>query len=186
MGLFGVSEVLNNVGTLMDRSIFKTKIKGLLPTWENCKTSLLPITRGSLMGFFMGIFPGIGPVLPTFISYGLEKKISRHPERFGTGVIEGVAAPEACNNATSIANFVPMLSLGIPTNATMALLLGALMIYGVQPGPLLIKEKPDLFWGLISSMYFGNAMLLVLNLPLIPLWVQLLRVPYSSLAPMVV
>lgn len=185
MGLFGVSEVLNNVGTLMDRSIFKTKIKGLLPTWEDFKTSFLPITRGSLLGFFMGILPGIGPVIPTFISYALEKKISKHPERFGSGAIEGVAAPEACNNATSVANFIPMLSLGIPTNAIIALLLGALMIYGVQPGPLLIKEKPDLFWGLVSSMYVGNAMLLVLNLPLIPVWVQLLKVPYAYLGPMI-
>jgi len=120
MGLFGISEVLNNVGVLMDRSIFKTKITGLLPTWKDMKVSILPITRGSLLGFFMGILPGIGPSIPTFISYGLEKKFSRYPEKFGTGVIEGVAAPESCNNSTSVANFIPMLSLGIPTNSIMA------------------------------------------------------------------
>jgi putative tricarboxylic transport membrane protein len=185
MGLFGISEVLSNVGVLMDRSILKGKIKNLLPTWEDCKVSFLPITRGSLLGFFMGVLPGIGPIIPTFISYSLEKKISKHPEKFGTGVIEGVAAPEACNNATSVANFIPMLSLGIPTNAIMGILLGAWMILGVQPGPLLIKEKPDLFWGLISSMYIGNGMLLILNLPLIPLWVQLLKIPYAYLSPMI-
>ena len=185
MGLFGISEVLNNSGTIMDRSILKTKIKKLLPTWEDWKVSLLPITRGSLLGFFMGILPGIGPIIPTFISYSLEKKISRHPEKFGTGAIEGVAAPESCNNSASVSNFVPMLSLGIPANAVMALLLGALMIQGVQPGPLLVREKPGLFWGLISSMYIGNVMLLVLNLPLIRVWVQLLKIPYAYLGPMI-
>ncbi len=185
MGLFGVSEVLSNMGISMDRSVLKTRIGRLLPSWTDCKTSFLPITRGSLIGFFMGILPGIGPVIPTFISYGLEKRISRHPEKFGKGAVEGVAAPESCNNATSVANFVPMLSLGIPANAIMALLLGALMIYGVQPGPLLIKEKPDLFWGLIASMYVGNVMLIVLNLPLIPMWVQMLKIPYPFLAPMI-
>ncbi len=185
MGLFGVSEIMSNVGVLMDRSVFQTKIKGLLPTWEDVKVSALPITRGSLLGFFMGILPGIGPVIPTFLSYGLEKKFSKHPEKFGTGIIEGVASPEACNNATSVSNFVPMLSLGIPANPIMAIFLGGMMIHGIQPGPLLIKEHPSIFWGLISSMYVGNAMLLILNLPLIPMWVRVLKIPYSYLAPMI-
>lgn len=185
MGLFGIAEVVSNAGVLVDRSIFKTRIKGLLPNWADWKASIAPILRGSILGFFMGILPGIGPVIPTFVSYGLEKKISKHPEKFGTGIIEGVAAPESCNNATSQANFVPMLSLGIPTNIFMAILLGAMMIHGIQPGPLLIKDHPDLFWGLISSMYVGNAMLLVLNLPLIPMWVQILKIPYAYLGPMI-
>ena len=185
MGLFGITEVMRNVGAVMDRSIFNTKIKGLLPSREDIKKSVLPITRGSLLGFFMGILPGIGPVIPTFLSYGLEKKFSKYPEKFGTGVIEGVAAPESCNNATSVANFVPMLSLGIPANPIMAIFLGGMMIHGIQPGPLLIKEHPDLFWGLVSSMYVGNAMLLVLNLPLIPMWVRLLKIPYAYLGPMI-
>jgi len=185
MGIFGISEVLSNIGIPFGRSIFQTKIKSLLPTLQDWKASALPITRGSLLGFFAGIIPGIGAIIPTFISYSLEKKISRHPEKFGTGAIEGVAAPESCNNAASTSSFVPMLSLGIPTNAIMALLLGALMMHGIQPGPLLITEHPDIFWGLISSMYLGNAMLLVLNLPLIPLWVQLLKVPYSYLGPII-
>ena len=129
----------------------------------------------------MGILPGIGNIIPSFLSYAVEKKISRHPERFGTGEIEGVAAPEACNNAAVGGTFIPLLSLGIPANAMTAILLGALMIYGVQPGPLLIRNSPELFWGVIASMYIGNVMLLVLNLPLIPLWVKVLKIPYSYL-----
>jgi putative tricarboxylic transport membrane protein len=130
----------------------------------------------------MGIFPGLSPSIPTFLSYGIEKKLSKHPERFGTGVIEAVAAPESCNNAAAAAGFVPLLSLGIPSNAFNAVLLGALMIYGVQPGPLLIKLHPDLFWGVLGSMYLGNVMLVILNLPLIPIWVRVLRVPYTLLS----
>ncbi len=185
MGLFGVSEVLLNVKSTLDRDVFQRKIKGLLPNLKDWKDSAFPMLRGTLLGFFMGILPGIGAIIPTFISYGIEKKLSRHPERFGTGVIEGVAAPEACNNAAASGNFIPMLSLGIPANPVMALFLGALMIYGVQPGPLLIKEQPGLFWGLIASMYVGNVMLLVLNLPLISLWVRVLKVPYVILYPLI-
>ncbi|MBI4634655.1 MAG: tripartite tricarboxylate transporter permease [Deltaproteobacteria bacterium] len=185
MGLFGVSEVLMNVKAAMDRDVFETKIKGILPTLKDWKDSAFPMVRGTLLGFFMGILPGIGAIIPTFITYGMEKKLSRHPEKFGTGVIEGVAAPEACNNAAASGNFIPMLSLGIPANPIMALFLGALLIYGVQPGPLLIKEQPGLFWGLIASMYVGNVMLLVLNLPLISLWVRVLKVPYVILYPLI-
>ena len=185
MGLFGVSEVLLNVGVHIDREVFKTKIKGLFPNRQDWKDSSMPIVRGSFLGFILGIIPGIGIIVPTFMSYGLEKRLSKHPEQFGTGRIEGLAGPESCNNSAATGNLVPMLSLGIPANAITAILLGALTIYGLQPGPLLIREHPDLFWGVIASMYIGNAMLLVLNLPLIPLWVQILRVPYIILYPLI-
>ena len=130
----------------------------------------------------MGIFPGISPMIPTFMSYAIEKRLSKHPEKFGTGVIEGVAAPESCNNAAAVGSYIPLLSLGIPSNAFNAVLLGALMIYGLEPGPLLIKTNPDLFWGVVASMYVGNCMLLVLNLPVIPLWVKVLQVPQRLLS----
>ena len=185
MGLFGVSEVLLNVGMTIDREIFQKKIQHLLPNRRDWKESSMPIVRGSLLGFFLGIIPGLGTIIPTFLSYGLEKRLSKEPEKFGSGKIEGVAGPEACNNAAATGNFVPMLSLGIPANAIMAILLGALTIYGLRPGPLLMTDNPALFWGLIASMYVGNVMLLVLNLPLIPLWVQVLRVPYGILYPII-
>lgn len=181
IGLFGISEVLVNVETTFKQEIFKAKIKGLLPSREDWKRSIGPIGRGSVLGFFMGIIPGISVVIPTFVSYALEKKLSRHPEKFGTGMIEGVAGPESANNAASAGTLVPMLSLGIPTGAATALLLGALMIHGLRPGPLLIKESPEVFWGVVSSLYVGNLMLLILNLPLISLWVRVLKVPYSFL-----
>jgi len=185
MGLFGVSEVLSSEGSGEDRTIVKTKIRNLLPSARDWKDSSLPILRGTTLGFFLGILPGIGLSIPTFVSYGLEKKLSKHPERFGSGAIEGVAGPEACNNAAAGGTFVPMLSLGIPATASMALFLGALMIHGVQPGPLLVQEHPEIFWGLISSMYVGNVILVILNLPLIAVWVQVLRIPYSFLYPMI-
>jgi putative tricarboxylic transport membrane protein len=185
MGLFGVSEVLLNVGMTINREIFQKKIQHLLPSRRDWKESSMPIVRGSLLGFFLGIIPGLGTIIPTFLSYGLEKRLSKEPEKFGSGKIEGVAGPEACNNAAATGNFVPMLSLGIPANAIMAILLGALTIYGLRPGPLLMTDNPALFWGLIASMYVGNVMLLVLNLPLIPLWVQVLRVPYGILYPII-
>ena len=185
MGLFGIAEVLSNVGHKHEQTVIETKIQGLLPTLQDWKDSFLSIIRGSFIGFFSGILPGFGLTTSAFISYGLEKRLSKHPERFGNGAIEGVAGPETANNANSSGHFVPMLSLGIPSGPTMALLLGALMIHGVQPGPLLITEKPDIFWGLISSMYIGNVILVLLNLPLIPMWVQVLRVPYGFLFPMV-
>jgi len=134
-----------------------------------------------VIGFFLGILPGIGAIIPTFVSYSIEKRLSRYPEKFGTGIIEGVAGPETANNAAAGAAFIPMFSLGIPPNAVMAVLLGALMIHGVQPGPQFIASHPDLFWGVVASMYIGNVMLLVLNLPLIPIWVQILKVPYTLL-----
>ena len=181
MGLFGVSEVLTNVGVAIRREIFEGKIKGLYPNKQDWKDSAKPIARGTLIGFFLGALPGVGSIIPQFIAYVVEKKLSKHPEKFGTGVIEGVASPEACNNSAVTSQFIPLLSLGIPSTGYGALLMGALMIYGIQPGPLLIKNNPDLFWGVMASMYVGNILLLVLNLPLIPLWVRILKIPYSFL-----
>jgi len=186
MGLFGIAEVLENLGVLTKTEIFAGKIKGLFPDREDWRRSLAPIARGSLLGFFLGLLPGVGAIVPQFLSYALEKKLSRHPERFGSGEIEGVAAPEACNNAAVGGTFIPLLSLGIPSNAMTAILLGALMIYGLTPGPLLIKNSPDLFWGVIASMYIGNVMLLILNLPLIPMWVSVLKIPYSYLSSFII
>jgi len=186
IGLFGVSEVFLNLETTFRQDVFKAKIKGLLPNREDWKRSIFPIGRGTILGFFLGIIPGMSVVIPTFVSYVLEKKLSKYPEKFGTGVIEGVAGPEAANNAAFSGTMVPMLSLGIPTGAATALLLGALMIHGLRPGPLLIKESPELFWGVIASLYVGNAMLLVLNLPLIGLWVKILKVPYHFLFPLII
>src|SRR4030043_214788 len=171
MGLFGISEVLVNVETSMERSIFETKIKNILPNLKDWKTSLGPIIRGTILGFFLGILPGAGAIISSFASYAVEKKISKHPEKFGTGVIEGVAGPESANNAATGGAFIPLLTLGIPTGPVLAILLGAMMIHGVQVGPMLIHSHQDLFWGVVTSMYIGNVMLLVLNLPLIGLWV---------------
>jgi putative tricarboxylic transport membrane protein len=181
IGLFGVSEVLLSVEKSFTRDIFETKIKGLLPNLQDWKDSIFPTLRASVISFLMAIIPGISVVIPTFICYSLEKRISKHPERFGTGTIEGVAAPEAANNAAGVGSMIPLLSLGIPTGASSALVLGALLIYGLHPGPLLIKESPEVFWGVIGSMYLGNAMLLLLNLPLIGIWVRLLKIPYAYL-----
>ena len=185
MGLFGISEVLLNLEKGVRQEVFQTQITGLWPTGEDWRRSAAPIARGSGLGFLLGILPGIGAIIPTFISYALEKRLSRYPERFGTGVIEGVAAPEAANNAATGGAMIPLLTLGIAPNVVMAVLLSAFLIHGVQPGPLLIREHPEIFWGVVASMYVGNAMLLVLNLPLIGLWVQLLRVPYGILFPLI-
>ena len=157
----------------------------MLPTREDWKRSTGPIIRGSFLGFFLGILPGGGSILASFVSYSMEKKISKHPENFGTGVIEGVAGPETANNAATGGAFVPLLALGIPPNVVMALLFGALLVHGVYPGPMLMKQHPEIFWGTIASMYVGNVMLLILNLPLIGLWVKLLKVPYRILFPLI-
>ena len=186
MGLFGMSEILINLGQSFKRETLDTKVKNLLPNRQDWKDSAKPIARGTLLGFFLGILPGVGVAITTFISYAIEKKFSKHPEKFGTGVIEGVAGPESANNAAYAGTFVPMLSLGIPTNISTSIILGALMILGLQPGPLLISSKPDLFWGVVASMYAGNVMLVVLNLPLIGLWVQILKAPYSILYVLIV
>ena len=185
MGLFGISEVLLNVEQTAERSIFETKVRNLLPTGEDWRDSIGAILRGSVIGFFLGILPGGGATISAFTAYALEKKASGHPEKFGQGAIAGVAAPEAANNAATGGAFIPLLTLGIPTTATMAILLGALVIYGTKPGPMLIQEHPGLFWGVVASMYVGNFMLLVLNLPLIGLWVKVLKVPYPILFPLI-
>jgi putative tricarboxylic transport membrane protein len=186
MGIFGIPEVLENIEISLKQEVYNTRIKGLLPTRKDWKESGGPIARGTLLGFFLGLLPGVGALVPTFISYAVEKRISKNPEKFGTGTIAGVAGPEAANNAGAGGSFIPLLTLGIPPSAIMALLLSALMIKGVQVGPLLIKDHPDVFWGLVASMYVGNAMLLVLNLPLIGLWVQVLKVPYRVLFPLII
>lgn len=186
MGLFGISEVLINVEQTLSQEVVKTKITNLLPTvrdWAKCKWSIL---RGTILGFFLGLLPGAGPVVSSFVSYSVEKRFSKTPQEFGTGMIEGVAGPESANNASAQAAFIPLFTLGIPPNVTMAILFGALMIHGLQPGPLLILEHPDFFWGVIVSMYIGNILLVILNLPLIPLWVRILRVPYPILFPLIV
>jgi putative tricarboxylic transport membrane protein len=185
MGIYGVGEILVNLEEKLRRDVFSVSIKGLLPDWSDWKASFGPILRGSFLGFFLGILPASGTLISTFVSYIMEKRISRTPERFGHGAIEGVAGPEAANNSASSGTFVPLLTFGIPTTATMALILGALLIHGITPGPLLIRNHPDVFWGVIVSMYVGNLMLLVLNLPLIGLWVRLLKVPYGILFPLI-
>jgi putative tricarboxylic transport membrane protein len=185
MGLFGISEVLLNVEKPMQRIVTNTEVKNLLPNLQDWKDSIMPILRGSFLGFFLGNLPGGGALLSSFASYAVEKKVSRHPEKFGHGAIEGVAGPESANNAAAQGAFIPLLTLGVPNNGVMALMLGAMMIHGIQPGPLLMKENPDMFWGLIASMYIGNAMLLILNLPLIGLWVQVLKVRYEILFPLI-
>jgi putative tricarboxylic transport membrane protein len=186
MGLFGISEVLSNLENPKGVEIFKTSLKGILPTrqdWQQCWASMV---RGSLLGFFIGVLPGGGAIISAFVSYALEKRISKHPERFGKGAIEGVVAPESANNAAASSSFIPLMTLGIPGNAATAMVFIALMIHGIRPGPLLLEQHPDLFWGVIGSMYVGNLMLLTLNLPLIGLWVRLLKVPYRFLATVVV
>lgn len=185
MGLFGVAEVLANLEQIITRQIFETKIKNILPNREDWHASIKPIFRGTVIGFLMGIIPGPSNTISSFISYAVEKKISKNPDRFGKGAIEGVAGPESANNSACAGNFIPVLTLGIPTSAVMAVIVGAFIIHGVTPGPLLIKNHPDIFWGTIASMYIGNAMLLVLNLPLIGIWIKILKIPYGFLFPLI-
>jgi len=185
MGLFGISEVLMNIETDQIRSILKTKVRNLFPNLQDWKKSIGPIGRGSILGFLVGILPGGGAVMSTFLSYTLEKRVSKNPSTFGQGAIEGVAGPETANNSASGGAFVPLLALGIPSNPIMGILLGALMVHGVSAGPLLIKQHPEIFWGVIASMYVGNVMLLLLNLPLIGIWIKVLEIPKSILMPLI-
>ncbi len=185
MGIFGVGEVLINLEATLKQDIYQTKISGLFPTFRDWMDSKWAICRGTAIGFLLGILPGGGAFISSFVAYAVEKRLSRTPERFGTGMIAGVAAPEAANNAATGGAFIPLLTLGIPANSVMAILIGALMIHGIQPGPLLIQKYPQLFWGVVTSMYLGNIMLLILNLPLIGLWVKILRVPYRILFPLI-
>jgi putative tricarboxylic transport membrane protein len=186
MGLFGLAEILCNLEAPENREIFKTALKGLLPTRQDWRQCWASVVRGSVLGFFIGVLPGGGAIISSFAAYAVEKRLSKHPERFGNGAIEGVAAPEAANNAASTSSFIPLLTLGIPGNASIAMIFVALMIHGIRPGPLLLQEHPDLFWGVIASMYVGNVMLLGLNLPLVGFWVRMLKVPYRYLAVVVV
>ena len=183
MGLFGFAEVLRNLESPETRNVVKGKIGRLLPSLADFKQSLAPILRGTGLGAALGILPGNGAVLGPFASYALEKKIARDPSRFGKGAIEGVAGPESANNAGAQTAFIPLLTLGIPPNAVMALMVGAMTIHGIIPGPQVIAKRPDLFWGMIASMWIGNLMLLIINLPLIGVWVRLLKVPYRLMFP---
>jgi TctA family transporter len=184
MGLFGVAQVLVNLEQhAMPRAT--ATVGSLWPSREELRRSVPATLRGTAIGSLLGVLPGGGAILASFAAYALEKKVSRAPARFGKGAVEGVAAPESANNAGAQTSFIPMLTLGIPSNALMALLVGAMSIFGVVPGPRIVEEQPQLFWGLVASMWIGNAMLLVINLPLIGLWVQLLRIPYRLLYPLI-
>ena len=185
MGLFGVGEILINLEDTEAVSILTTSIKNLWPTAADLARSGWAMVRGSFLGFAVGILPGGGAVLASLISYATEKKLSKHPEEFGQGAIEGVAGPEAANNSAATSSFIPLLTLGIPGNASTAMIFAALLIQGITPGPFLLKEHPGVFWGVVASMYIGNVMLIVLNLPLVGMWAQLLRVPYAYMAPLV-
>jgi putative tricarboxylic transport membrane protein len=185
MGVFGLGEILYNIEQREQTGSVLETPKNLLPTLKDWKDSLWPIIRGSLLGFGIGILPGGMPAVASLVSYAVEKRVAKHPEEFGKGAIEGVAGPETANNAATAGGFVPLLTLGIPTNSVLALMLAALMLHGVTPGPLLLLKWPDVFWGVIASMYIGNVMLLVLNLPLIGLFVQILKVPYGILSPLI-
>ena len=186
VGLFAIGELLFNLYRPVRAEPIKAKLSGLLPTRQDWRDSWAAIGRGTLIGFFVGVLPGAGATIASFLAYATEKRLSKHPERFGTGVIEGVAAPESANNAASTGALVPLMALGIPGSGTTAVMLGALTMYGMQPGPLLVSTHPDVFWGLVASMYVGNVMLLVLNLPLAPVFASILRVPYSVLIPIII
>lgn len=182
MGLFGVGEVLCSLEEGDEKQLVTDKIEQVFPGKKDLAAAAGPITRGSLMGFAVGLLPGGGAVIASLLSYAVEKRFSKHPEQFGQGTIEGVAGPESANNAAAGAAFIPLLTLGLPSNAVMALMFGALMIHGITPGPFLIREVPQLFWGVVVSMYIGNVLLLILNLPLIGLFVKLLKVRLSILS----
>jgi putative tricarboxylic transport membrane protein len=183
VGVFAIGEIVSNLGNPEKRTIFTEKVKNLMPTWADFKQSAAPIARGTLLGSFFGVLPGTGPAIASFASYMVEKKLAKDPSRFGKGAIEGVAGPESANNADAQCKFIPMLTHGLPASGVMALMLGALTIQGIQPGPDVMITRPELFWGLIASMWIGNALLVVLNLPMIGLWVKLLKVPYRLLFP---
>jgi putative tricarboxylic transport membrane protein len=186
MGLFGVGEVIANLEHGSERRVSVGTIERLMPTREDCKRIVGPILRGTALGSVLGVLPGGGALLAAFGAYTLEKRLSKNPGEFGRGAIEGVAAPEAANNAGAQTSFIPMLTLGIPSNPTMALMVGAMIIQGIQPGPSVMGEQPALFWGLIVSMWIGNLMLLILNLPLIRIWVMMIRFPYHFLYPTII
>jgi putative tricarboxylic transport membrane protein len=183
MGTFGFSEIMRNLEKGDKREVFVKNITGLLPNWAELKQVTMPVLRGTAIGAALGILPGGGTVLGSFSAYTLEKKVAKDPSRFGKGAIEGVASPESANNAAAQTSFIPLLTLGIPSNPVMALMIGAMIIHGIQPGPQIMTAKPELFWGLIASMWVGNFLLVVLNLPMIGMWVKLLTLPYRFLYP---
>jgi putative tricarboxylic transport membrane protein len=186
VGLFGLAEILLTAGQRDRPEVIRPRLADLLPSRQEWREAHMPIWRGTAIGFLIGIIPGSAHVISTFVSYAVERKISKHPEEFGRGAVAGVAGPESANNAATSGAFVPMLALGVPGVPIAALLLAAMMIHGVTPGPLLIDQDPKLFWGFIASMYVGNVILLILNLPLVGLFVNLLRVPYPVLYPLIV
>ena len=186
VGLFAVAEIVTNLEIKETHEVFTRKILHLMPTAKDLKDSSWPTVRGTAVGAVFGVLPGTGPALSSFVAYMLEKKVARDPSRFGKGAIEGVAAPEAANNAAAQTSFIPMLTLGIPTSATMALMMGAMTMQGIEPGPQAMMAKPELFWGLVASMWIGNLLLVILNLPLVGIWVRLLRVPYRWLFPSII
>ena len=183
VGLFGISEILLSAGQDTKAVVRTPRLRELLPNRTEWRQSAAPIGRGTVLGFLIGIIPGPGHVISSFVSYSVERRLSKHPERFGHGAIEGVAGPESANNSATTGAFVPMLALGLPSGAVPAIMLAALMIHGIAPGPLLIQEHPELFWGVIASMYVGNVVLLILNLPFVGLFVNVLRIPYGYLYP---
>lgn len=186
MGVFGMTEVMSSIGNVLSVSnAGRVTARSMIPTRDDLKTAFAPILRGFSVGSFFGVLPGTGPTISSFMAYAIEKRVSKHPEKFGTGVIEGVAAPEAANNSAVQTSFIPTLALGIPGSATLAIMLGAMMIHGIQPGPRLMGDHPELFWGLVASFWIGNVLLLVLNIPLIGLWVRLLQIPYTILYPII-
>lgn len=187
MGLFGVAEVIASInGPGRSKVIERITIRSMIPTFKDLKQSFMPAVRGSMIGSFFGALPATGPTLSAFMSYAVEKRISKTPERFGSGTIEGVAAPEAANNSAVQTSFIPTLALGIPGSATMAIMMGALMVHGISPGPRFITDQPEMFWGLAVSFWIGNFLLLVLNIPLIGLWVRILQIPYRFLHPAII
>ena len=183
MGIFGFAEIIRNLENPEARDVVRSKIGNLLPNWSEIKQSIKPVLRGTAIGSILGILPGNGAVLGPFASYAMEKKLAKDPSRFGKGAIEGVAGPESANNAGAQTAFIPLLTLGIPPNAVMALMVGAMTIHGIIPGPQVMTKNPELFWGMIASMWIGNAMLVIINLPLVGIWVKLLKVPYRLMFP---
>ena len=183
VGLFGISEILLTAGLPTPPAVHKPKLRELLPSRQEWRDSAAPIGRGTLLGFLIGIIPGSAHIISSFVSYALERRLSKHPERFGQGAVEGVAGPESANNSATSGAFVPMLALGVPSGPIPAVMLAAMMVHGISPGPFLITQQPELFWGFIASMYVGNVVLLILNLPLVGLFVNLLRIPYPFLYP---
>lgn len=186
MGVFGIAEIVANLQSETARTLVTGRVSGLFPTREDWRRMLAPILRGTLLGSVLGILPGGGAMLASFASYSLEKKVSSHRDEFGNGAVEGVAGPESANNAAAQTSFIPMLTLGIPSNPVMALMIGAMIIQGIQPGPMVITEQPALFWGVIASMWIGNLFLLALNLPLVGLWARMISIPYHFLYPAIV